>query len=80
MVAPMQTVNTTKLLGGMLVVGIILVAVAWYMYLKPAKPPPNAPGYYTGPLRAKGNPNIAATDDGQKVNLPPPASTEAGSK
>src|SRR5438270_14048805 len=68
---PMPTSNTTKILGGVLLIGLIVAAVSWYFYIQPPRPAPSAPGYYMGPLRAKGNPNSVGTEDGQKVTLPP---------
>jgi hypothetical protein len=78
----MQTTNRKKLIDGFLVTVLVVVVVCWFLNnLQPAKPPPSAPGYYMGPLRSKGNPNMAATEDGRKVDLPPLApSKPEGSK
>ena len=35
-------------------------------------PPPNAPGYFSGYFRPKGNPNILVNDEGKVISAPLP--------
>lgn len=52
----------------------VTAGVVWWVFRPGVKPPPSAPGYYTGPMRSKGDPNVFGTDEG--VRVPPPASSQ----
>lgn len=46
----------------------------YYMLVRPgARPAPSGPGYYYGPMKSKGNPNLYGDDDGKRVPKPPEA-------
>ena len=71
---PIETVMSPKNIKILGITAIVLIigAICMRLALKdPPKPPPSAPGYYTGPMRSKGNPNSIATEDGKIVQLPP---------
>ena len=79
----MRPSRTTQVLFGVMILLTIILVIVWRQQQHPQKPEPNAPGYYTGPLQAKGNPNSVGTEDGEKVTLPPdslkpPASKPSG--
>lgn len=59
-----------KVLSGVLVI-LAIVAVVYSSVAAPGKkPPPSAPGYYTGPMRPKGGQELLATEDGKVTALP----------
>ncbi|GEM_PF-2666788 len=68
----MHLSKKTKVYGAV-IVGLLITAGLLRIMSRTSdkKPPPSAPGYYTGPMRGKGNPNFAATEDGRQVDLPP---------
>ena len=71
------------LMSGLLV---ILAAVAIFVYARGGaneKPPPSAPGYYTGPMKNKSGRDEYSTEDNKLVAKPESASasgTAAGKK
>lgn len=67
-----QPSRTQTLLGIMLLLGIV-AAVVQYALRPGVRPPPDSSGYYTGPMKSKGNPNMWGTDDGKRVDPPPGA-------
>jgi len=60
-------------------VGLLVVLAAVVAFSlrggKKEKPPPNVPGYYTGPMRNKADPTKYTTEDNRVVPPPPGAST-----
>ena len=63
--------NRLNVLKGILV-AVMVVCITYFMLVKPgARPEPNHSGYYTGPMKSKGDPSIYGTDDGVKVPPPP---------
>jgi len=55
---------------------VVVVCITYYMLVKPgARPEPNHGGYYTGPMKSKGDPNIYGNDEGVKVPPPPESNT-----
>ncbi len=70
-----------KRLRLLLGLGAVLLVAAVLLFLpgrKPQRLAPNASGYYTGPMRSKGDRSIYSTEDGRVV--PPPAQPEARPK
>lgn len=70
----MQEKKRLRSLSGVFLALCVAAGVVWWMFRPGVKPPPSAPGYYTGPMRSKGDPNVFGTDDG--VRVPPPASSQ----
>lgn len=60
--------NRLKSMLAVLFLGSGLAALVWYLSVRPSKPSPTAPGYYTGPFRNKGDSSILATEDGKVTN------------
>jgi hypothetical protein len=69
----MNSSKHTKVLAGVLVAAIICAAILFYRNGQPPKVVPNAPGYYTGPVRNHKDPNIWGDVNGKQVPAPPDA-------
>lgn len=69
----MNETRRVQVLSGVLLVLAIVAVAVWYSYRPGEKPPPSEPGYYTGPMKSKGDPTIFGTDAGQRVAAPPEA-------
>jgi len=76
----MKQSQRLRLLSGICFILAVIAAILWSNNRPDAKPPPSAPGYYTGPMRSKGDPNVYATDAGQRVAPPPGATTGSTSR
>lgn len=66
----------------LILLGALLVVVAFAVIFIPRlnnqeKPPPSAPGYYTGPMKNKSGRDEYATEDNRIVPKPVPATTPA---
>jgi hypothetical protein len=59
-------------LCSLLLVLLVVAAVLWRGYMRPTKPPPSGPGYYTGVMLNKTG-TAYATEDGRVVPPPPGA-------
>ena len=66
-----------RVLTGIFLVLAVVAAGVWYTNRPGVKPPPSAPGYYTGPMKSKGDPTVYGTDDGVRVPAPAGASQTA---
>jgi len=63
--------SRTKILFGALLAAVAIAVAVFFFNSKPPKAAPSGPGYYSGPMRNKSNPNIYGTDDGKQVPAPP---------
>ena len=74
----MKRPRRSQVLSGILVVVALIAAIVLYGRGKEGRPEPSAPGYYTGPMKSKGDPTVYGTDEGVKV-APPPAAAKTPS-
>lgn len=75
----MRNNRRLQVLSGLLVVVAIVAVIFIRFFGTPQKPPPSAPGYYSGPMKSKGDPTIFGNEEGQRVAAPPGATTKPAS-
>jgi hypothetical protein len=76
----MKPSKRLRVLSGICFVLAVIAAIIWSHNRPDAKPPPSAPGYYYGPMKSKGDPNVYGTEAGQRVAPPPGALVKPASK
>ena len=68
-----------RVMSGVAIMLLVVAAIVWSRGGQNVKPPPSEPGYYTGPMRGKGQKDTYGTDDGKRVP-PPPGASSPGQK
>lgn len=74
----MKSVDRKQVLLGVLGLLAVAAVVTWMMLKPGERPEPNAPGYYTGPMRMKGGDSYG--DDNGKAVAPPAGKSELVAK
>ncbi|MCS6777921.1 MAG: hypothetical protein RMJ43_09800 [Chloroherpetonaceae bacterium] len=73
----MEERQRTLVLLGLLLAAIVCAAIFIPRLSSQEKPPPSAPGYYTGPMKNKSGRDEYATEDNRIVPKPAPVATSA---